>query len=190
MGNFGTLDVDFLEEWLKYGEQRKEEPYQFISYYIAFNFLYNKYERDDKTPERGGQRGREFSQIEKFIKIHYYNNAKIKIDFGSLFEELAFDSEYFIDDVKSNQKNNRNNSVKFADKEIIKMGKMNLRDKKMAVEELFYAIYLVRCNLFHGNKKLINEGERNLRLLEDGSKVLKRLLKDYLKAYKNYEGGY
>ena len=34
MEDFRNLDRDFLKEWLNYGNAMKEEPYQFISYYI------------------------------------------------------------------------------------------------------------------------------------------------------------
>lgn len=193
MEDFRNLDGNFLKEWLKYGDEMKEEPYQFISYYIAFNFLYNKHKRTWHDQQKES----EFNQIKNFIQHHYFNNAEIKIDFKSLLNMLGEDSEYLKKNVESERADFKDNkdeedvkkgsgnkgiSKQSADKETIKKGRLYRDCEKNAVYELFYAIYLVRCNLFHGNKQLIGDQKRNVGLLKDGSKILRELLDMYQKG--------
>ena len=56
--------VEFLTEWLEYAKskdnQEQDEPYKFISYYIAFNYLYNQEVRGDNEYE--------FDQIKRYVK--------------------------------------------------------------------------------------------------------------------------
>lgn len=151
----------FLEEWLEYGEQRDKEPYSFISYYIAFNFLYNRYPRERRKTD-GSMSTSEFNQILNFIDDRERYRIDKEINFISLFDKLDFDSEYYKSDIWSEKNSNKASAQKIRQKDVY---------------ELFYAIYIVRCNLFHGSKSLLNEDDRNKNLLIDGSKVLKELIR-------------
>ncbi len=159
---------DFLEEWLRYGSEEKvKEPYRFISYYIAFNFLYNGEERfRDKKPST--HMDSEINQIYNFIDSYRSMEILNEID---IFDKLGKKSEYHKRNVRSEKTN-----VRAIAKEI----------EEKNIYELFLAIYIVRCNLFHGSKSLIGEnGDRNRNLIEEGSEVLKELLekcKDYYKT--------
>lgn len=186
MEDFSNLDCNFLKEWLDYGETIDKEPYKFVAYYIAFNFLYNKHTRIRKYIQDGKEEESEseLNQIKNFIDAHSRPDAEVRISFSSLLTLIKPDlnnpnekSEYLKENVKSNQKD----STKYADAAKIERGIINDKCRGKAIKELFKAIYIVRCNLFHGNKKLKGETDRNIKLLADGSKILKQLIIEYLK---------
>lgn len=94
-------EKNFLYEWMKYGDSKEKEekefgePYRFVSYYIAFNFLYNResrvrVNRDGKTTKS------ELNQIYNFLDTC----KKEKIYFKS-YKLLDKNSEYCIKSVES-----------------------------------------------------------------------------------------
>ena len=155
--------VEFLTEWLEYAKskdnQEQDEPYKFISYYIAFNYLYNQEMRSDNEYE--------FDQIKRFVKkqisdgfdpYRYIDTQKSEY----LKKYVTTERKYTNDDKDDNATcNQRLNDIR--------------RQYSAGKIELFRAIYRVRCNLFHGSKSL-RDHMRNGGLIEDGSKVLKGLL--------------
>ena len=57
----------FLNEWIEYGDS-KPEPYRFVSYYIAFNFLYNGESRSRENKPKTN-RDSEINQIYDIVNI-------------------------------------------------------------------------------------------------------------------------
>lgn len=134
---------DFVEEWIKRAEQENEgSVFQFVSYYIALNYLF-----DEGTSLDCG------NLSEKELLKRYVVSIAEKYNFNP-YKSLSADSE-LLKGVCSEKTNRETDKTKLQDED---------------VEELFISIYYVRCNLFHGSKSMYNE--RNCRLISDSCKVL------------------
>ena len=134
---------NFVREWIKRAEKEdKGSVFQFVSYYIALNHLYNGIER--VSNENCG----ELCLLKKYIK-----QIASKYNYNP-YDELTSDSE-LLKGVHQEKSNKETDKTKLQDEDI---------------EELFTGIYYVRCNLFHGSKSMCSE--RNCRLISDSCKVL------------------
>lgn len=133
----------FVKEWIKRAEQENEgSVFQFVSYYIAFNYLYN----ESASLDCG-------NLSEKKLLKKYIVSVAEKYNFNP-YKSLSADSE-LLKGVHQEKSNKETDKTKLQDEDI---------------EELFTGIYYVRCNLFHGSKSMYNE--RNCRLISDSCKVL------------------
>lgn len=122
--------------WLQKARLETDAYDQFVSAYIAMNYLY-------------GGRG-EPSERERFA------NCAIEICEMSNVNPFSFEhSEYLAGDVWNMHPKHVGESV------VVTSGDRHA---------LFSAIYLVRCNLFHGNKDVACE--RDMRLAAQGAGIL------------------
>lgn len=140
------MNDNFIKEWVKRAEKEENGSlFQFVSYYIALNHIYNGFECDS------GKKRSEICLLKKCIKqitsTYKYNPYK----------ELSAESE-LLKGVRSEKLNKETSIIKLKNKDI---------------EELFTSIYYIRCNLFHGSKSMYNE--RNNKLVKDSCRVLRTL---------------
>ena len=143
-------ELSFVQGWYARGKQESDIVFKFVSYFIAFNFLYN--ERND-NPESE----RVMQYAENKIKQLYITE--------DIFHLLSSESEFFKDGYHSC----RRDSI---------IPKLNSRQSN--ISDLFYAIYKIRCNLFHGSKTM--ESKRDKGLVADATKVLDDFIGKWIKA--------
>lgn len=158
------INYDFISKWKEFGDRYQEDPInQFFYYFVAFNCLYENvfsinypYGNDDKLDR---------DKIKDFLEHELYRSYKRK---G--FSPCADLNK--IPELKQGVA--RGTSQKVAHREHSKIDEQ----KSIADQErqLFLNIYQVRCNLFHGQKELRNDYDRNFRLIEESVWVLENLL--------------
>lgn len=139
-----------IKNWLEGKKKGFEDVYEFFRYYVIFNSLYN---------EKYSGKNSEATAIKKFIKdIEKNNKFDLKI---SLSENM----EIFKEKVKNMQAPHHS----MFSQEKLRKGKY---------EELFVAIYQIRCNLFHGSKEM--DCLRDDNLVKEATDILKQFLEKYL----------
>lgn len=137
----------FIKEWITRAEKEEtDSTFQFVSYYIAFNHLYDGY-----AFYNGHRNVKEVERVKRYIS---YTNEKYNYD---PFRVLDQASE-ILKGVKSELKQVRTSKRKLQDRDI---------------EELFTSLYYVRCNLFHGSKSMDNS--RSQGLISDCCRILRLL---------------
>ncbi|QAT49557.1 hypothetical protein EQM14_07070 [Caproiciproducens sp. NJN-50] len=159
--------INFVEEWYKKGCKEKESVFRFVSYFIAFNYLYAS-TRHTVQNRSGKERDEdEWKTIQRFsiekIAPYYIDDTPFAI--------LDDKSEFYKKPVKAV------NSGKI--KDYIK----HVEFKEKHIDQLFLAIYQVRCNLFHGSKVMVSPRDQSL--VADGAKVLE----DFMKRWLHKSGG-
>jgi len=131
----GHVDVtDLMREWVELGDREKNPYMRFVAYWVAFNMLYEGY----KTNGR-----REYAAIWECYKAHKY----------SFDQYVPFNNnevEIFMSDVATGLYKRDEDDP---EEECLKIKRNNRR-------ALLYAVYRVRCNFFHGNKRLGDETDR------------------------------
>lgn len=136
----------FIREWIKRAEIEEDgSVFQFVSYFIALNHIYNRFEcASDK-------RLSEICLLNRCIKhiATTYNYDPYK--------DLPVISE-LLKGVRSEKLNKQTSRIKLQNNDI---------------KELFTSIYYVRCNLFHGSKTMYND--RNKKLIAESCKILRLL---------------
>lgn len=139
-----------IKNWLEGKKKGFEDVYEFFRYYVIFNSLYN---------EKYSGKNSEVTAIRKFIKdIEKNNKFDLKI---SLSEDMEIYKKKVV-----NMKN-PNNQI-FSQKNL----------QKGKYEDLFVAIYQIRCNLFHGSKEM--DCLRDDNLVKEATDILKLFLEKYL----------
>lgn len=137
----------FIKEWITRAEKEEtDSTFQFVSYYIAFNHLYDGYAFYNGY--------RNISEIDRVKRYMSYIIERYDYEpFGVLDQ-----ASEILKGVKSELKQVRTSKRKLQDRDI---------------EELFTSLYYVRCNLFHGSKSMDNE--RSKGLISDCCKILRLL---------------
>ena len=148
------------KEWYDRANDQKQQEviYRFICAFFALNALYNQVPEDDERMQMVlyARRKCEETGYEPFNEdISEYRAAAVTSELcnGCPKSELC--------------KSNRSNAARRKFK-VLKNG------GKIGIEELFSAIYRVRCNLFHGSKDA--NVNRNQKLIEQGTNVINGLL--------------
>ena len=147
------------KEWYERANDQKQEEviYKFICAFFALNALYNQV-------RSGDERKRLTIYARRKCEETGYNPFDEDI---SEYLDSAVTSELCNACPYSKQcRNNRTNTAKIKFKDL---------KNESDIEELFSAIYRVRCNLFHGSKDM--NYIRNENLLKQGTIVINGLLK-------------
>ncbi len=140
-------DLSYVQGWYERGKEEEDIIFKFVSYFIAFNFLYRQ--NNETGPDKESMKNYVTSTVQRFYPGDF------------VFELISPNSEYYRPSSKLPQ--NRERSAMIQDR---------------TIEELFCAIYRVRCNLFHGSKAM--KSLRDQRLVRDGAKVLEDYLSKWL----------
>ena len=157
------ISIDYVEHWKYLGDKEDSPINQFFYYFVAFNCLYEKVYLENHP--FGDDDMKERDKIDEFLEDSLYTSYK-KDGFApcadlSKIPELAkgvAKGPKQIERLRGYSKINRDASMKDQEK------------------QLFMNIYQVRCNLFHGQKELMNDYDRNFRLIAESASVLKELL--------------
>lgn len=143
---------EFIEGWIIKADKEEDEYYKFFTYYLALNYLYNH-----EFEEVSSEKERLVLFISKTVCNKEFNDFKITIDKKS---ELI---KQQIKDMRSN----RNSKIYKLDD--VKNGN---------IVSIFLMIYQIRCNLFHGEKELHSDRDKNL--VKEANVILKQFLKKVL----------
>ncbi len=144
------MEKENIKKWLEIKDKEFEDVYEFFRYYVVFNSLYNNTYSDKKS---------EVSAIRNLIKnIEKNNKFDLKIS-------LSEDMEIY----KKKVVNMKNPSNQIFSQKNLQKGKY---------EDLFAAIYQIRCNLFHGSKEMNCLRDKNL--VKEAANILKQFLEKYL----------
>ena len=151
--NSPVWENNYALDWYSYGLlQNKDYIFKFMMHWIAFNWLYNNEDNCFSTNEPG--------KIQHFCANNYEKLEKFD----------AFSTPYihiFLEQQIGHNKHNKELFENLSD----------LSDIDNRITYLLQTLYIVRCNLFHGSKKLRND--RDQALVENGAYILE----GYLKAY-------
>lgn len=141
---------DIARDWLKRA-QKSEDPYdRFISAYIALNFLYGG---RIEYPERE-------RMASCLAELCDANNVNISPDVYKAYTGKPVKDEC--------------PTYRFHKSKVQHVHQESWPVEEGNYESLFKAIYQVRCNLFHGNKSLGDERDRQL--VKQGAEVLIAIL--------------
>lgn len=125
---------DLMKEWVEFGDHEENPFMRFMAYWVAFNMLYEPY-------RKGGE-------VKDFPAIMdcYASNASA---FGGYdpFDRGGADI-FMSDEAKQLYREDPDPEAK-----IRRIRRKNRR-------ELMFAVYCVRCNFFHGNKRFGDETDR------------------------------
>lgn len=134
---FGYVDAtDIMREWVMLGDGEDNPYMRFMAYWVAFNMLYAPY-----------QRGRRDVSDREAILQYFAENEACLSEYdpfsngdADLFSSLKLFELYNWPERRINR-----------ERDDIEGGD---------VEALMKAVYKVRCNFFHGNKRLGNPTDR------------------------------
>ena len=129
------VDVtDLMREWVELGDKERENPYtRFMAYWVAFNMLYERY-KDGCS---------EFAAIWKCFNFN-------KANFEQYNPFLKGEADIYTSDAAAHLYKSGDDDPE----------KERARIKRQNRRSLLYAVYRVRCNFFHGNKRLGDEVDR------------------------------
>lgn len=147
-------DKDYALEWYRYGLEKGDDAIvKFMMHWIAFNWMYSEC-----------RKGNERANIREFCRRNYERMSRYD-PFGTgaylVFEDGPVRSEY--------RDETRNESP---------YGALRHSSGERRVESLLLTIYQVRCNLFHGSKRL--HIQRDIELVRSSSIILEGYLKALL----------
>ena len=139
---------NYALEWYEYGLKNDDPIIRFMMFWVAFNWLYKecREERDDTNIKSFCHR-----KYEKLIQFDAFSSDAFQV----------FLEKPVRDETNGYERRSRFDSIK------------NDRGPKR-VENLLLTIYQVRCNLFHGSKKL--QDPRDMDLVCASADILKGYL--------------
>lgn len=161
------ISYTFIKHWKGLGDEQSHDPInQFFYYFVAFNCLYENV-FTGTCLNRG--RASDLEKISVFRQSEIYeqckNNGFKPCEDLTKIPNLAKGVERKKEDVALN-----------SDRKIF-IGDTIERQEA----NLLKNIYQVRCNLFHGQKEILNEEGRNFALVKESADVLRDLLTAFLK---------
>jgi len=151
--SFIESDKDLIKQWY-YKNLPKDYFSAFTTLWIGFNAYYK----------------RKFSGVngDHNMVISLYTNEEYKTLFANLMENKNFSKT--VKDLKE----------ELAHKPLIRMNnkdKYNISDEPN-IEEVFEALYVVRNNLFHGDKEITDE--RDEKIVKFSYQILKQFMKEII----------
>ena len=158
---------EIVNEWYNYGLSIGDDFFlKFMMHWIAFNWIYSKYEDSSKEYPREidtiGCCVRE--NIDTFKKYDAFNSEEIQI----FLEKAIVDGR----------------TGKRYEKFCKQLSENKNEDERILA--LFKTLYKVRCNLFHGSKSIHNP--RDIKLVKASSVILEGYLKVFLDEHKDMRG--
>lgn len=140
-------DMNYAKQWFDKANRETDSVNKFVFLWIAFNWLYSQNEYRIDHDEKKSIRN--FISVNKkyLEKYDAFHTNEIDIFLqDKIHSELpGYKRTYDYNQLRNNE-----------------------------VNELFLAIYQVRCNLFHGSKSLRND--RDMKLVENSAIILKNYL--------------
>ena len=167
---------DYARQWYSYGlDTKNDKIIKFIMHWIAFNWLYG---------EASG--GSERDNIANYCAQH-----KVELADYDAFNapEIAVFLEKPVHDARSEHKYRPKQEGKRRDirDEIFDVLVDEKAENSDRIAALLLTCYQVRCNLFHGQKRLCNA--RDVSLVENSSVILEGYLNAVLNYNKRYRFG-
>lgn len=155
-------EVRKILEWIKKSEMERDGFNKFFSLWVAFNVFYNLY--SDESSEKN--------------KVKDVLNLLERQEKKEIVEKLRKKVENWFSDVHvlRIRYGNRYEEVKEKCK-----GFLEKEDYEKTLEYLMLCLYAVRCNLFHGEKRLTNR--RQNKLLNQAYNILKTIFCVLLAKY-------
>ena len=147
------MEFEFAKDWFEQGNKETRDIYRFFNYFIAFNWLYNQERKFDKEPE--------FSCIYRFVKGFLDEHSDV-----SLANSFLIENSELYKGVKRARTGKTTRDYK--NNPLLKNEPAN------SYLVIFYTIYNVRCNLFHGSKSMMND--RNKKLVKESCEILFNML--------------
>lgn len=141
-------DKDYAREWYNYGRATKDPIVKFMMHWIAFNWLYRECRQDDEK-----------TNIELYCDEHYDRLSRYNPFVTTDID--AFDEGAIVDERTSEKQEGLYNGI-FS------------RNARTRMRCLLLSIYQVRCNLFHGSKRLYLD--RDKRLVESSANIMEKYL--------------
>lgn len=155
-------DRNIALEWYKFGLERGDDFFiKFMMHWVAFNYIYNASETDEKELER----------ILSFCK----HNKETLEKYDAFADRKNGPISIFLE---SPIKNGHTGNVKWDQKNYHK-AICNSND----IVALFAMMYQVRCNLFHGSKSI--RIARDIALVKASSEILEGYLRVLLSVDNN-----
>ena len=143
-------DLEYAIEWYKYGLRKNDDAIvKFMMHWIAFNWLYSAYRQHDER-----------AKIRAFCQDRYEELSRYDAFATGAF--LVFTDSPVTDELTGN-------------KRTMSYRNLSSHDKQTQIESLLLTIYQVRCNLFHGSKRL--RVQRDIELVRSSSIILEGYLK-------------
>lgn len=194
-------DIGIAKAWYQFGvKENFPNPnfvFQFMSKWVAFNFLYTKSNLNEPNYER--------RLIHNLLKRHYNNIKDIKYDNVKNIEILKELPVYGgrdcpkITDYDNWLKALKQNGINYYDSNMARKKHIPHHDEIRNFHEfktskgfpklnaLFQTIYQIRCNLFHASKMPITyEYERDEALIEVANDVLGLFLDKLIELEEHY----
>ena len=145
------MEFEFAKDWFEQGNKETRDIYRFFNYFIAFNWLYNQ-------SQKGGD---EFTRIHHFVKCFLEKHDNV-----SLAKSFLIENSELYKGVKNARTGKTTRDYK--NNSLLKNEPAN------SYLVIFYTIYNVRCNLFHGSKSMMND--RNKKLIKESCEILFNVL--------------
>lgn len=152
------VDIEFVSWWKKLGDNQSDNIEKFFYYYVLFNYFYelhhsaNRNREDDDVPER------------RKIDFYIWKNYNVLCSYGFAPSSLTNIPDEFFNKPPE-------------DSNAVETGTIRKLNNDVSI---YLNVYKIRCNLFHGNKKMkIN---RDNLLIEAGYILLKHIVECSMKA--------
>lgn len=191
-GHVSDYSSIITQRWITLGDKEEDDVFKFTAYWLAFVQLFN-YRHDKQEEKSESSRITQYCKEKADILVHI-------IDFENTYLD-EFKKQPVVKGTESISKDHNEKSITLIErhvKETLKRKKdsINSRDDigkiaqdycnicdslvnpKRRVISLFCSIYRVRCNLFHGSKRLaddVNWG-RDERLVHASVEILRLCL--------------
>lgn len=162
-GNYIALkefEICKIIEWIKKSEKEKDGFNKFFAIWVAFNNFYNIC--SDKKSEK--------KRIEESLRFLE------KEDKEKIIEKLSDDINNWLDTIAVLRFRYGNENLNEKCKEYLKNGKY-----ECALKYLMFCLYAIRCNLFHGEKRV--QSDRQNTILIQAYKFLKTIFSVLLASY-------
>lgn len=136
-----------MREWVEYGDASDNPYMRFMAYWVAFNMLYESYKNDTDGEVKAIRNCFDANKMQ-FSQYDPFRGEETEI-----FQSEAARALYGSD-------------------EKFEIGRKAIMRRRP--QQLLYAVYRVRCNFFHGNKKLGDPTDR--KFVTSGATIIRGYL--------------